>query len=203
MKIYGLVVCVAMVLAAQSATAGSSFCNADPVSMPTSGAATPYPSSITVVGAGTSLTTVDVQLNGFSHTFPDDVDLLLVGPTGAKLVIQSDVGGDPNPSSLSYVISDAGSALLPDAGPLTAGTFKPTNVGSGDVFVAPAPAGPHNEAAPAGSATLTSVFAGSDPNGTWKLFVVDDFAGDPGEFSGGWCLDFATTPVTLQTFDIE
>ncbi len=204
MKSLGLIVCTTLTLAAQAATAGTAFCNAAPIASGTdAGPAALYPSSITVTGAGTSITTVDVQLNRLTHTWPDDMDLLLVGPTGAKLVIQSDVGGSVDVTDLSYVISDSGATLLPDAGPLVAGTFMPSNVTSGDAFAAPAPAGPHDEAAPAGAATLTSVFAGTDPNGAWNLFLVDDSGGDGGTYAGGWCLDFATTPVTLQTFDVE
>lgn len=204
MKIQGLIVCAAVALAAQAATAGTNFCNtASIASGPNVGPSTLYPSSITVAGAGTNITTVDVQLNGLNHTYPDDLDLLLVGPTGAKLVIQSDIGGGADVTALSYVISDGGSTLLPDGGPLVAGTFKPSNVSTGDAFAVPAPAGPHNEAAPAGSATLTSIFAGTDPNGAWNLFVVDDSNGDAGTYAGGWCLNFATTPVTLQTFGVE
>jgi len=204
MKILGLVVCTTLALAAQAATAGTTFCNAAPIpSGPGIGPAALYPSPITVAGAGTSITTVDVQLNGLSHTFPDDLDLLLVGPTGAKMVIQSDSGSGDDVTNVSYVISDSGATALPNLGPLAAGTFSPANYGAGDAFAAPAPTGPHNEPAPAGAATLASVFAGTDPNGAWNLFVVDDAAGDEGRYADGWCLDFATTPVTLQTFGVD
>jgi hypothetical protein len=37
---------------------------------------------------------VTVTLNQFQHIFPDDVDLLLVGPGGQKAIIMSDVGGN-------------------------------------------------------------------------------------------------------------
>ena len=45
--------------------------------------------------------------------------------------------------------------------------------------------------APAASASaLLSVFDGSDPNGTWRLFVQDEYAPtDPGAFSNGWALE--------------
>lgn len=202
MKILFWVVCSTWILAAQAATADTTFCNTAPISSSaggaTSGPGDPYPSSITVVGAGTSVTTVDVQLGALTHTFPDDLDLLLLGPTGARMVIQSDVGAGLDVNGLSYVISDSGATLMPDSGQLVAGTFKPTNAGSGDPFVAPAPAGPHSEAAPAGTATLTSIFANTNPNGQWKLFVVDDTVADVGTYAGGWCINVASAPVTLQ-----
>jgi hypothetical protein len=38
--------------------------------------------------------------------------------------------------------------------------------------------------------------AGGNPNGTWSLYVVDDAAGDIGNFNGGWSLTFTKlTPV--------
>ena len=68
----------------------------------------------------------------------------------------------------------------PGEGPLVSGTFKPTNIGAGDVFPVPAPA-------PTGGSAL-SVFTGTNPNGTWNLWVDDQFAPDGGSLSG-WCLN--------------
>ena len=62
--------------------------------------------------------------------------------------------------------------------------FKPTSYFSGDVFPAPAPPGPNLEPAPAGSATFASAFNGSNPNGTWSLYVFDFAAGDGGTMAG-------------------
>ena len=56
--------------------------------------ATPYPSTITVAGlAGQVITNLTVTLSNFSHTFPSDVSILLVGPQGEVCVLMSDVGG--------------------------------------------------------------------------------------------------------------
>src|SRR5450830_1850830 len=58
----------------------------------TSGNASPYPSDISVAGLGTLSSTsanpVQVTLNGFSHTNAGDVGVVLVGPTGAALLLQ-------------------------------------------------------------------------------------------------------------------
>jgi hypothetical protein len=154
-----------------------------------SGPAAPYPSTITVAGQPTSSGKVRVLLNDVQHTFPDDIDMLLVGPTGANAIIMSDVGGSvcagpgcPTPVTVNLVLDDNAPSPLPDAGPLVSGTFQPTNVGAGDPFPAPAPA-------PSGGSAL-SIFQNTNPNGVWSLYVVDDNTGDFGSINGGWALDF-------------
>src|SRR5204862_73621 len=42
-------------------------------------------------------------------------------------------------------------------------------------------------------ATALSSFIGTNPNGDWKLYVVDDAAGDTGSIRDGWTLDVETT----------
>jgi len=150
--------------------------------------ATPYPASLNLSGLVGEVSTLKLQILDLTHTFPDDIDILLVGPGGQKMVVMSDVGGGGDVSAIDLVLDDAAASILPDASQLVTGTFRPSNVGGGDPFAAPAPAGPHSNPAPAGSATFGSVFAGADPNGTWQLFVVDAFNQDAGSI-GSWCLD--------------
>jgi len=72
--------------------------------------------------------------------------------------------------------------------PLVSGSFKPTdNDVSFEDAAFPFPA---NTLPTDGSAL--SVFDGTDPNGTWDLYVVDDNAFDSGQFAGGWSLDITT-----------
>jgi subtilisin-like proprotein convertase family protein len=156
-------------------------CNVTPISIPDSGSGTPYPSGIAVSGYGASLLDVNVHLLGLAHTYPDDLDLLLVGPQGQNLIIMSDVGGGDNVTAVDLILDDAAAGQIPDAGPLVSGTFKPTNIGTGDTFPAPAPA--------PSTATTLATFNGTNPNGTWNLFVYDDAGGDLGSLAGGWCLD--------------
>ena len=41
-----------------------------------------------------------------------------------------------------------------------------------------------------------SGFNGTDPNGTWRLYVVDDLGNDDGVIFGGWRLLFGLAPGT-------
>ncbi len=155
------------------------FSNANVITFIDAAPAAPYPSTIQVSGLkqGT-IVSLKVTLAGFTQTNPDDMDVLLVAPNGQNMVIMSDVGGSDDMSNVTLILDDQAGASLPDVGPLVNGTFKPTN-GNIDAFPTPAPAPT--------SSTLAG-FKGGGPNGTWRLFVVDDAGGDVGSFAGGWSL---------------
>jgi subtilisin-like proprotein convertase family protein len=166
-----------------------SFTNTAKITIPSVGNASPYPSPITVSGMAGSISNVTVTLRGFTHTWPADVDVLLVGPGAQKAVILSDVGGGNALNNITLTLSDSAAAALTTA-KIVAGTYKPTNIEPGengelDSFSAPAPVGPYT--------SPLSVFGGQTPNGTWSLFVVDDGAGDSGSFATGWSITITTT----------
>jgi subtilisin-like proprotein convertase family protein len=166
----------------------------DPAGTP----ASPYPSTITVAGLGAPIAKVAVTLYGVSHTFPDDVDILLVAPDGSKLVLFSDVGDTNDLVSATITLSDDASATLTDSGAVPAGAYRPANFGTLiDPFPAPAPAFTVADSpAPGGAATFTSQFGGHAGNGTWSLYVVDDAGGDTGNIAGGWSITFYAGPTT-------
>ncbi len=128
------------------------------------------------------------------------VGLLLVSPTGRALEVMRSTGTSSTAqSSLTFTIADSGAASFPDSNTVwsTGGTFKPTaNPGTGTnengagatpPGVEPnyhtnnlggtttAPASFHS-AAPNGTSTFASVFAGDSVNGTWSLFLADDYS---------------------------
>ena len=183
------------------------FSNASAITINADGPAAPYPSGITVSGFTTPVTKVTVTLKQMTHTFPADVDVLLVSPTGQHFILMSDVVGDFDFTSRTYTFDDYAAALLPSNGtPPASGTFRPTNYGAAEVFPAPASAGPYLNPAPAGSATLAAAFNGLDPNGTWFLYVNDDAVGDSGTIAGGWDLTLSsscTAPLGAVTSDFN
>lgn len=164
---------------------------------------TPNPSTITVSGAPISLISVTVTLNDVSHLNPDDLDLVLVGPTGAHIVFFSDAGGTTDVVNATITLDDAAATILPDTTAITTGTFQPRNYGTDTPVVPPLP--PYNNAATAGTATFTSTFATTDPNGVWSLYVTDDAPGaaSTGTINGGWSITIVATPVELTNFQIE
>ncbi|MCA1591219.1 MAG: proprotein convertase P-domain-containing protein, partial [Acidobacteria bacterium] len=190
-----------------SASAPQAFSNTTSIVIPappgtgtTGGApATPYPSNIVVSGLSGNISKVTVGLNNLNHTFPSDVDMLLVGPGGQSFIILSDVIGGTDWVNINYTLDDAAAAVIPGTGAPASGTFKPTNYGTGDGFPAPAPAGPYQNPATAGAATFASVFNGTSANGTWSLYVVDDAATDAGTMTGGWTLNITTTMPVCNT----
>ena len=75
--------------------------------------ATPYPSTIEVSGFETNVARVSVSLHRFSHTAPEDVDILLVDPGEQDLIIMSDAGGLNPATNLTITFDDQAANPLP------------------------------------------------------------------------------------------
>jgi uncharacterized repeat protein (TIGR01451 family) len=173
----------------------SNYSSASPLGIPELGAASPYPSTITVSEVTGLVTRVEVTLSNLSHKFPDDLDILLVSPTGTRVMLMSDCGGGFSVTNLVLTFSDSnGLANLPDASALRSGTSKPTDYEPGDTMPPPAPGG-----VPASSLAALN---GSDPNGVWSLFVADDALGDDGLLAGGWSLRLTTVEPAGPLVDL-
>jgi uncharacterized repeat protein (TIGR01451 family) len=178
-----------------ASVATQSLTNAGLITINGFGAATPYPSSIIVSNIAGTVTKVTVTLQGLSHTFPDDIDVLLVGPGGQNVLLMSDTGGGNALSGINLTFDDNAAASLPDSTRINSGTYKPTNIDTNtDAFPPPAPAGPFGQ-------TL-SVFNGLNPTGTWSLFVQDDTSADAGSIAQGWTLSITTSNLACCTGSI-
>jgi len=179
------------------------FANNTPFTIPLSGPASVYPSTINVSGLNGTISRMRVRLNMLRHESQGDLDILLVGPQGQALVLMSDANGDPdNPFLFDRVLNfeDAATQTIPDGQALFDGTYRPVNYGGGDSFPSPAPAS-FSSPAPAGTATFASVFNGTDPNGAWKLFIFDDQGFSSGSLPG-WSLTIFTVGVSCPNFTI-
>ena len=183
---------------------GSQFCYSFGAAT-AAGTATPYPSVIAVSGLGSSVTDVNVTVSGLTHSYPDDIGLLLVSPTGQSVILMTDSGGDlDHPANgIDLTFDDGASGPAPDNTKLKSRTYLPSR---GTTTATPpadctAPAsfpldatGTNPPAGPYG--TSLSEFNGTNPNGDWKLYVIDDSAVHTG-FITGWSLNISTTlPAT-------
>ena len=182
-------------------TPSATFTNSTPITISDVGAnnGSPYPSTINVSGMTGTISSapgsVKVTINNFSHTFNSDVVISLVGPGGQALMIQGRAGVSSVEDNVTYTLSDTGSAVIPDPswGP---GTYKPTNWAAlSTSFPAPGPGTAWSNPGPAssGTATFSSVFGGTAPNGNWNLYVRDLFDEDGGTIAGGWTLEITTS----------
>lgn len=177
---------------APPSVAGAVRSNPAAITINDNAAATPYSSDIAVSGIPRVITDVDVTLHGISHTWIDDLDILLVGPTGRTVMLLSDAGGASDFNASTVVFDDEPSRAVPDNGLPAALRFQPTSYEpTSDAMPAPAPA------PPAGGTygKILSVFDGTSANGTWKLFVRDDSNIDSGQIAGGWSLEITASPV--------
>ena len=181
------------------------FRNDDGILIKDFSAGTPYPSTIAVSGLGPSLTKVTLTLDRLTHACMSDVEALLVGPQGQKLLALADAGGCDvavftagGDSTTTFTFDDnAPTRILDCAGDVDPsdpndlehfhndpdGTYKPTDCDFGpgevDTLPPPAPADPYD--------SMLSTFVGTNPNGTWSLYVSDKFEGSSG-YLRGWSL---------------
>jgi hypothetical protein len=172
--------------------------------------ATPYPSVLNVVGLTGTVTNVTATIADFNHTCPQDVDLLLVSPSGRSVLLMGG-GGDcsaaarPNATltfddSAATKIDCIDHALAPLAISPVTGTYRPgeasgqsatcgSDIAPVDSLPAPAPPRPYPY-------VLGQLAAYQDPNGAWQLYATDGSPDDVGAI-GSWSLSFAINPPSL------
>src|SRR6187402_2197848 len=93
-SLFGLL--TALVLAALPSHSQVTFSNPafitinDSTNTPTK--ATPYPCPLTVAGMPGFITGISVTLSNVNHSFPGDIEVLLVGPTGQSAILMANAG---------------------------------------------------------------------------------------------------------------
>ncbi len=161
--------------------------------------ATPYSSDLQVAGMNGVITNVRATINNINHDYPDDIQMLLVSPSGDKVELMNDHGSGGALTGQTLTFRDDGS-VLPTNSQINTGNYVPADDDTpdaddafcsdfSDTYAAPAPAGPYSHS--------MATFNGDIARGTWKLYVVDDC----GVFSGtinAWRLRIVTA-VGSQT----
>jgi subtilisin-like proprotein convertase family protein len=154
----------------------------------TTGPAGTYPGTVSVAGVGGTVT--KVTLTVIELTASEDLDMALVGPNGAQVMLMSDAcsGGA---SKEVWTFDDAAPVFV-SSGSCPFGqrsSVRPTNFGDPDndkLDVKGGPAGPFGNS--------LSVFNGISPDGDWKLFLLDDTAGSVGFSLPAFALHLEVTP---------
>lgn len=145
-----------------------------------------YPSAMTVRGPRRGrIRDVNLVVHHLSHVVPRDLAVLLVGPRGHTAVVMGHVGGTGPVSGVTLLLDDAAAVPLPaDPGagtPIRSGSYRPVNTSNAIAFTPPAP--------PADMNAALAVFDGTDPTGTWQLYVQNQSSTSvPVGFAGGWTL---------------
>ena len=166
---------------------GTSVSTGGAITIPnTLGNASPYPSTINVSGLPTGVSSITVTLTNFSHSWPNDVDVVLFGPTGAHSILFTDaIGGSGGVTGRTYTFQ-TGATALPTSGFPASGTYGVVNGGGWNGAGTPSTVSNANLA----------VFDNTNPNGNWSLYVYDDTDDDGGSI-GSWSITFNTSePVT-------
>lgn len=146
------------------------------------GPATPYPSVINVKCIAGTIRKLTVTLFTLTHTFPGDIDMLLVGPNGQAIKLMSDAGNYFAAEDATLTFDDDAAEYLPPGSAIESGTFKPTDYEEFDSFATPAPSGPYTN--------RLAGFIGTGLSGDWSLYVMDDSTLDAGSIGHGWSLHF-------------
>ncbi|MBL7952942.1 MAG: proprotein convertase P-domain-containing protein [Flavobacteriales bacterium] len=154
-----------------------------------------YPWNIAVSGLPTTGVSVEsVTLNGITHTYPDDLDILLQSPTGTNVTLMSDVGAGTDILNYAYTFMD-GSPAMADAATNVPGLYACTNAsGTADDYpTSPGPGNGFTDATP-----LLSAFS-ANPNGNWKLLIRDNAAQDAGSVLS-WSITLTYTSTVTYSW---
>ncbi|MDB6024303.1 MAG: Calx-beta domain protein, partial [Verrucomicrobiales bacterium] len=168
------------------------FGNATAITINDNASASPYPSAINVSGISGVVSKVTATFNNFTHSFPHDVQAMLVGPAGQSCVLMANCGIGANGITLTF--DDAAVGSVPTNQVLVSGTYKPTRNGFTTFPTNNTPAGPYG--------SVLSLFNGTNPNGTWLLYLYDSAVGGAGVIAGGWNLSISSSNIVTSSADV-
>jgi subtilisin-like proprotein convertase family protein len=143
-----------------------------------SGPASSYPMSFDLNGVPRGVTVQDLRVEmTLNHTFPDDLRIVLQSPAGTAVVLMANAGGGTDiPAGTTLTFSSAGSSPVSNAGPITAGSYRPGGAYGGSIALpAPAPQPPYE--------TGFAALEGQPARGAWRLWAYDDEGGNFGQIA--------------------
>jgi len=102
------------------------YSNTAPIIINDNTFASPYPSGISVSGAGGMIIKATVTLTNVWHTSPSDIDALLVAPNQQDTLIMAHAGAQNVIRGVTLAFDDAATNSLPQNSVIVTGTNKPT-----------------------------------------------------------------------------
>ncbi|PSF38660.1 hypothetical protein C7H19_03905 [Aphanothece hegewaldii CCALA 016] len=118
-------------------------------------------STINVSGVSSNISDLNVQVN-ISHTWNSDLRVFLINPLGTQIKLFSEVGIGGKGFINTILDDEASTSITKGSGTFT-GTFRPES--------------------------MLSSFDGTNPNGSWKLKIIDAAEGDIGTLNS-WAVTF-------------
>jgi len=128
---------------------GAGISNTNPTTLSNASVTTPG-----VIGSAIGEYAIDNVLIDINHTFDGDMDIQLVAPSGASMILSDNNGSSGDNYSVTVFDDDSAAPIGDHTAPFN-GTFAP-------------------------DMAMNSSFAGEDITGNWQLRVTDDFGGDNG-----------------------
>ncbi len=171
----------------------TNFTYTGPVAIPWAGSVGPasvYPIQFNVTGLG-AVTDVNLTLNGLSHTFADDLEVLLRSPTGTLVALMVNAGGSANFVNANITFDGQAAAALPNNNNnsnavYSSGSYKTSTYALGPII------------SNLIDGTTLSLFNGEGANGVWKLYIRDDTLLDSGSLTGATLSIAAAAPAVPE-----
>ena len=178
---------VLLLAAAPASAAVEAFPNTTPIELSGGGvgAASPYPSPVSVSGVAGPITDVNVTFHRVGHAAPHLIKALLVSPGGDKVNLMNSNCGPDDIEDYTWILDQQHATPMSRGGPSCPDfVYRPNAFASTVALPAPAPAGPYK--------TSLDAFNGENPNGTWRLYVAETADGNSGDMEQGWTLTLST-----------
>lgn len=131
-------------------------------------------SDLIINNAGTTITDVNVKLD-ITHTWDDDLVVSIISPSGQEVRLFRNVGNGEDNFTNTVLDDEATQAIADGAAPFT-GSYRPEQA--------------------------LNVLDGTNPNGTWRLKIIDEVDADGGTLNS-WSLAIGTTgePSVISAAD--
>lgn len=149
-----------------------------------SGSSTIGTGSFYNAGQGRNVNYLQVRLNGLSHTYPDDLDIIFGSSAIGHVQPMSDAGGSNDINvNLVFVPNSITTNTLPDSGQIVSGTYRGSQYGENEGW----------------NAHLEDLYSNGpiSPIQDWTLTVFDDADQDGGSLYS-WTVVIGTAPYNVS-----